>query len=367
MATEPRSHSEYTVGWVCALPKEQTAATAMLDDIHPDLHKPANDNNTYTLGSIGKHKIVIACLPKGEYGTNAAAMVATRMVSTFPCIKVGLMVGTGGGIPPKVQLGDVVVSVPSDKYPGVVQWDFGKAEKDGKFRRTGALNKPPRALLTALTKLETRHEMQGSKINHYLDDLKDKWPSMAAKYSRPGPYNVPVSVPEDGRRYPNILRNTFSTFGETILVLFWYFLGLMGLVPTSEEFKVTRGGIITSSNTSTGMNKEKPRDIRVHYGLIASGNKVIKDAQLRDALNDSLGGKLLCVEMEAAGLMDQFPCIVIRGICDYADSQKNKDWQNYAAVVAAAYAKELLEHVQSSDISGERPVKDILDKNFQSL
>jgi hypothetical protein len=51
---------------------------------------------------------------------------------------------------------------------------------------------------------------------------------------------------------------------------------------------------------------------------------------------------ILCVEMEAAGLMDAFPCLVIRGICDYADSHKNKQWQPFAAAVAAGYAKELL-------------------------
>ena len=51
---------------------------------------------------------------------------------------------------------------------------------------------------------------------------------------------------------------------------------------------------------------------------------------------------IICFEMEAAGLMDNFPCLVIRGICDYADSHKNKIWQQYAAAVAAAYAKALL-------------------------
>jgi hypothetical protein len=46
--------------------------------------------------------------------------------------------------------------------------------------------------------------------------------------------------------------------------------------------------------------------------------------------------------MEAAGLMDNFPCLVIRGICDYSDTHKKKNWQPYAAATAAAYAKELL-------------------------
>jgi hypothetical protein len=34
------------------------------------------------------------------------------------------------------------------------------------------------------------------------------------------------------------------------------------------------------------------------------------------------GLDVLCFDMEAAGLMDSFPCLVVRGICDYADSQK---------------------------------------------
>ncbi|KAF3275193.1 hypothetical protein TWF970_006915 [Orbilia oligospora] len=140
---EPKSHKDYTIGWICALSTELTAARVMLDVEHPTLPKPSNDASNYILGSIGYHNIVISCLPKGIIGTNQAAVIATRMVNTFPSIKLGLMVGIGGGIPPKVKLGDVVVSVPKGKDPGVVQWDMGKAESDGKFQRTGALDKPP--------------------------------------------------------------------------------------------------------------------------------------------------------------------------------------------------------------------------------
>ncbi|KAI1092542.1 ankyrin repeat protein [Rostrohypoxylon terebratum] len=305
MATGVKSHGEYTVGWICALPKEQTAAVAMLDQIHPELDKPPNDHNAYTLGSIGEHNIVIACLPKGKIGTNSAATVATRMVDTFPSIKVGLMVGIGGGIPPKVRLGDVVVSAPVDEYPGVVQWDLGKAEKDGKFRRTGALNNPPSALLTAMTKLETSHEMSESKINDYLDEVEKKWPKLARKYTSPGSLKDPLFASDDD-------------------------------------------------------DDQQRKEVRIHYGLIASGNQVIKDSEFRDSLNDSFGGNVLCVEMEAAGLVNEFPCIVIRGICDYADSQKNKDWQEYAAMIAAGCAKELLGFIRPTDIHAERPVRDLL-------
>ncbi|RYO91717.1 hypothetical protein DL766_009741 [Monosporascus sp. MC13-8B] len=137
------THDNYTVGWVCALPKEQTAATAMLDQRYADLPKPSNDPNKYTLRSIGKHNIVIACLPKGKIGTIPAATMAARMISTFPSVKFGRMVGIGGGIPPKVRLGDMVVGIPVSQFPGVVQWDSGKAKEGGSFERTGALDNPP--------------------------------------------------------------------------------------------------------------------------------------------------------------------------------------------------------------------------------
>lgn len=66
-------------------------------------------------------------------------------------------------------------------------------------------------------------------------------------------------------------------------------------------------------------------EIVIHYGTIASGNQLIRDGSARDTLSSELGG-VLCFEMEAAGFMSIFPGLVIRGICDYADSHKNKKW-----------------------------------------
>ncbi|KAI6777532.1 uncharacterized protein J7T54_002730, partial [Emericellopsis cladophorae] len=96
----------------------------------------------------------------------------------------------------------------------------------------------------------------------------------------------------------------------------------------------------------------------IHHGLIASANQLMKDAQVRDTLAAEKG--VLCFEMEAAGLMNHFPCLVIRGICDYADSHKNKEWQGYAAMVAAAYAKDLLRKISPTRVEVERRIADIL-------
>ncbi|KAK0714895.1 hypothetical protein B0H67DRAFT_600680 [Lasiosphaeris hirsuta] len=66
----------------------------------------------------------------------------------------------------------------------------------------------------------------------------------------------------------------------------------------------------------------------------------MKDAPVRDKLAADMG--ILYFEMEAAGLMNHFPCPVVRGICDYSDTHKNKEWQGYAAMMAAAYAKDIV-------------------------
>ena len=144
------SHADYTVGWICALPLELGAATAMLDEKHLALPVQPNDENTYILGRVGAHNIVIACLPYGMTGNNSAATVANDMTRSFKSIKIRLMVGIGGGAPGEetdIRLGDVVVSKPTGIHGGVVQYDFGKTKQEGRFVRTGTLNKPPVELL----------------------------------------------------------------------------------------------------------------------------------------------------------------------------------------------------------------------------
>ncbi|KAF3016545.1 hypothetical protein E8E14_012225 [Neopestalotiopsis sp. 37M] len=342
MATQPRRHNAYTVGWVCALPKEQTAAIAMLEERHPNLSKPTSDPNSYTLGSILGHNIVIACLPKGKVGTSSAATVATHMVSAFPAVRFGLMVGIGGGIPTKVRLGDVVISVPIDQYPGVVQWDMGKAEQGGVFRRIGALNNPPNLLLSALTTLESDTKMNGTRIPDYLHKMKQDWPRLVSKYLRSD--SLQDILFKAG--YSHIIKQD-SDASEA---------------EEEEDASDDDAEEDCRHCDKTQIVKRRQRDMRVHYGLIASGNQVVKNAGVRDQLSKNMDKKVLYIEMEAAGLMDSFPCIMIRGIYNYADSHKNKSWQEYAAAIAAAFAKELLSYIQPQEVDQKGTIKDILDK-----
>ena len=83
----------------------------------------------------------------------------------------------------------------------------------------------------------------------------------------------------------------------------------------------------------------------------------------RDRVAKDLG--VICFEMEAAGLMNSFPCLVIRGICDYADTHKNKRWQGYAAATAAAFTKELLGVVPKQEVVKLKPVGEFISYQNQ--
>jgi nucleoside phosphorylase len=319
-------HHDYTVAWVCALPLEMAAAKAMLDETHPNLPTSSNDQNTYVLGRIHDHNVVIACLPSGVYGTTSAATVASQMLSTFQSTRFGLMVGIGGGAPTKkidIRLGDVVVSKPTGGFGGVVQYDSGKAVGQGVFERTGSLNKPPQILLTAIAKLQADQMMETSWIPKLLSKMTATYPIMSAEFTYRGQ--------EQDR--------LFDASSDH-----------HGLDNTCDNCEI--GGLVTRPARDR-------HDPVIHYGLIASGNQVIKHGGTRDKLGQELG--ILCFEIEAAGLMDNFPCLVIRGICDYADSHKNKQWQGYAAATAAAYAKELLSVIHPNQVE-ETPA--VVDTNL---
>jgi nucleoside phosphorylase len=135
--TPPASMSDpedYTIGWICAISTEWTTARAFLDEEHKGLvDVSSHDSNYYILGKIGKHNVVTAALPKGEYGISSAVHVATNMLRSFPNVRIGLMVGIGSGVPsPKhdIRLGDIVVSTPRNGMSGVFQYDFGKTTQD---------------------------------------------------------------------------------------------------------------------------------------------------------------------------------------------------------------------------------------------
>ncbi|KAH7026446.1 uncharacterized protein B0I36DRAFT_213777, partial [Microdochium trichocladiopsis] len=330
--------SSYTVGWICALPTEFNAAKAFLDVTHLGVpYTSQHDNNSYALGRIGPHNVVIAVLPDGEYGTTTAATVAQDLLRSFPNVRIGLMVGIGGGAPSSrhdVRLGDIVVSSAGGGKGGVFQYDYGKVIQGLDFQHNDFLNRPPVLLRTAVSALRSQHEMEGSQLDNKVKAALQRWPRLKKKYSHP---------PADSDRLylPDVLHRDSDT--------------------ASDDCAKTCGSDPARLKTRAAREEDED-DPQVHYGLIASGNSLMKDATIRDKMAEEKG--VLCFEMEAAGLMNHFPCLVIRGICDYSDTHKNKQWQGYAAMVAAAVAVDLLRLVSATKVEHETRLKDTMESSY---
>lgn len=322
--------SSYTVGWICAVRVEYVAALAFLDEKHdrPD-HVVPNDSNVYTLGRVGKHHVVIGTLPDGDYGIAAAAAVAKGMLVSFPNVRIGMMVGIGGGAPSSqndIRLGDIVVSATRNGRGGVFQFDFGKTIQSQEFQHIGLPNHPPELLRAAMADIRTEHEMEGHRLQEMIDTVLGQRLRLRSKYQRPHDSS------------DRLFRSEVVHHGNADCSIACY------ENPSSLIQRPSRTA-----------DEDNPA---IHYGTIASSNQLMKDALIRDRL--AAEEDVLCFEMEAAGLMNHFPCIVIRGICDYSDSHKNKQWQGYAAMVAAAYAKDLLSRIPLNRIEAEKRISDIL-------
>ncbi|KAK2045675.1 ankyrin repeat protein [Colletotrichum somersetense] len=332
---------DYTVGWICAITTEFVAAQTFLDEKHD---KPARvapqDSNNYALGSISGHNVVIAVLPQGEYGTNSAAVVAIHMLHSFPNVRVGLMVGIGGGAPTRkhdIRLGDIVVSCPRNGKGGVLQYDFGKTIQSQGFKQSGFLNQPLQVLRAAVAGLEAMYEIDGHQLNEHVESVLQNKPRLRKKYSRP--------QPSSDRLYKSNIVHPQDTDDGCSQVC--------GNDPSALVLRRQRNG-------------DEENDPAIHYGLVASGNQQMEDALVRDKL--AAENDVICFEMVAAGPMNHFPCLVIRGICDYSDSHKNKEWQGFAAMAAAAYAKDLLNQISVSRIEDETRIEQVLkSRNMNNI
>ncbi|KAL3493980.1 nucleoside phosphorylase domain-containing protein [Aspergillus germanicus] len=268
------------------------------------------------------HNVVIASLPYGEYGTASAARVASDMLSSFPNIRMGLLVGIAGGASsPKndIRLGDIVVGVPTDGENGVFQYDFGKAVQERKFQVRRMLDPPPMLLRNAASNLRNSHTLKDHCIHDEVEAVLKRHPKLKEEFQRPPPN-------ADRLFKSSIVYDANNRYRESCLVQ-----------------RQARSALMQSPE--------------VWYGTIASANRLIKDATIRDELIAEKN--VLCFEMEAGGVMNHFPCLVVRGICDYSDTHKNDAWQGYAAMVAAVYAKRLLQTIPPRTVEVRRVIHEM--------
>lgn len=307
----PANRTAFTVAIICALPFEADAIQTLFD-CHWDeegtvYDKALGDPNAYSAGTIGRHSIVLVHM--SNMGTTSAAVAAASCRSSFPNIRLALVVGVCGGVPfpsngPEMMLGDVVVS------DGVIQYDLGRRVpsqfliKDTLYDSLGRPNAEVRALLAKLKGLHGRRRME-NKIVEYLAVLRRE-PGLAA---------IPPTTAPD-KLFEAAYHHAF------------------------QDMSCEQAGC----NGKLVQRDRAKRDHRpvVHFGLMASASTVMKSAEDRDKI--AAATNVIAFEMEGAGVWDVFPCVVMKGVCDYADSHKNKEWQRYAAACAASCAKAFLDY-----------------------
>jgi nucleoside phosphorylase len=176
--------------------------------------------------------------------------------------------------------------------------------------------------------LEAQYEIEGHELEEVINSIFEEKSRLRKKYKRPDP--------SSDRLYQSKITH-------------------------SSNNQASCAAICGDDLSNLILRPERTEDednSAIHYDLIASANQLMKDALVRDKLTAEKD--VLCFEMEAAPLMNQFPCLVIRGVCDYSDSHINKEWQGYAVMAAAAYAKDLLCRILLNRVGAEKRIGDIL-------
>lgn len=326
MPPKKLQRTDYHVAWIAPVSDlELLPSRLMLDKEHdaPD-YDTAYDDNIYTCGTLAGHNVVIATCPPGLTGNVNAGRVTGSMFKTFTGLRMAVLVGIGGGIPrahesddptENVHVGDVVVGWPGDGGPACIYYDSGRWHTDGQFETLGTIDKPDWVLLNALAKLASDHEMDQSTFQDHRKRL------LVSKHKR--------KFTHPGLNRDQLFQASHHHGGQ-------------------YNDKCARCD--TAQLVDRPARTEEDADTFIfHRGRIATGNAVVQDAERRDQIRDRCSGAL-CVEMEAAGVDASRPCLVIRGISDYADSHKSDAWRSYAAGNAAVFARELLSKIPASKV-----------------
>jgi nucleoside phosphorylase len=354
MATcsKPLRRGDFTIAIICALKDETDAVEGMFDEFWKDSElskKAEGDPNSYSIGRIGGHNVVLAFMP--GIGKGASASVAASLRSTFSGIKLGLVVGICGGVPPmeddkreEMLLGDVVIST------AIIQFDFGRQYADD-FQQKNTiednLGRPIPEIRSFLTKIQSMRGkgiLQDKTLTH-LTALFDK--TDYSEWTYPG-------ASED-RLYPPTYRHKHQQPESCIIcdkcksqedkVCKEALDSSCSKLMCNTEMQVIRKRLERPESCASQKEpQERPQIahmLKIHFGRIASGDTVMKSGVHRDTWAKK--ANVIAFEMEGAGVWDNLPTVVIKGVCDYADSHKNKEWQKHAAASAAACTKAFLE------------------------
>ncbi|KAL5044663.1 hypothetical protein BDW71DRAFT_96725 [Aspergillus fruticulosus] len=337
----PRSRNDFTIAIICALTLEADAVEAVFDETYDRLGrhygKEPGDANTYVNGRIGKHNVVLCYLPRK--GKGSAASVASSLQVSYRNIRLALVVGICGGAPSiggdQIYLGDVVIS------DSVLEYDYGKQYPGGFQRKADVkdmLGGPDRHLRTFLAALKATRTLTkfGNRVSECLTTLQHS----QARWRHPGIADVLFEAAYLHRYYTtdsSIDCNCAVTCASNDICD-------TALHKNCDELGCDDTHVVRRREPAT---ESAPL---VYIGRVASADTVLKSGEHRDAIIQK--EKVVGFEMEGAGVWHNVPCIIVKGVCDYADSHKNKLWQAYAAATGACAAKAFLEYWEPSHSEG---------------
>lgn len=342
----PNSRDDFEIAVVCALPVEYDAVTLLVDkfwDEDGDKYGRAiGDLNTYTTGRMGSFDIVLVLLP--ETGKVSAASAASSFRSSFPKITLALLVGICGGVPytkdnEEILLGDVVIS------KTVIQYDRGRqygAEFVTKETFEDSLGRPGPNIRSILTVMETNHERE--RLENRAAVLLEQLQCDASRKKMRKPVKY---------EYPGYLKDRLfeSNYLHKHQVLLPY--RCCEEIPCNHSHMLSCDDLGCEDDHLVQRQRldDQAQSLSIFIGRIGSGDTTLKSGTYRDQLAQRHG--LLAFEMEGAGIWDELPCIIVKGISNYADGHWNADsnWQHFAAATAAATARALMERYPKTDRS----------------
>lgn len=325
----PRSRDAFKIAIICALPLEADAVLAVFDINWEDegvrFGKARGDSNAYSTGAIAGHPVVLVHMP--NMGTSTASASAALLRSTFPQIQLSLIIGICGVAPihvvtqEEIVLGDIIIST------AVVQYDFGRLYPNGFRKKTAiedSLGRATPEVRAFISKLQTRQvRMRMMKnIALYIQS------SGVAAY--PGAGHDHLYEPNYPHQHkPGIKCERCSP-------------GFDACSKSCDELQCEARYLIPRQRHASSQNNDNTLTCTpsIHFGRFGSANSVMRSGRDRDRI--AIEDQVIAFEMEGAGVWDHGPTIVIKAACDYADSHKNKHWQNYAAATGAACLKAFL-------------------------
>nr|RBQ96346.1 hypothetical protein FVER53263_08374 [Fusarium verticillioides] len=341
----PTDRDEFRIAIMCALPCEADAVMLLFDEFWDEISAPyerlETDRNTYITGRIGQHKIVLVTLP--HPGGASAARGSAYLTLSYRNLKLALLVGTCGGMPRigniDAHLGDVVIG------KDVTQHDFGAHYPSGFIINDAAENmirrasKELRILLANLHMEFMRNRLKKAAKGH-LKDLQEA----ALKAEREANYQYPGT--KEDRLFPPDYRHEHkescssckhnphdfckATYRTSCIETGCDF---SKLIPRHNRHDLPKGAEFTPE---------------IFLGRFGSASMPVRDGVDRDELAEKYS--LDAFDMEGAGIWDELPTLIIKGISGYADSHSNKAWRDFASATAASVARAILERYPSGDM-----------------